>query len=471
MTTPMAENPSANNSTIKLTQDDVEKMKTLPKRTFIIGNIKQTGLYDENSKRFYFLDSSGKWTGRLAIINTPPAPPPPPENPAEPEESEEPPVHEPEAAPQPRAKARRKRDRKAGKDKSELNASRQKVLDALMVPISKKIPVTRMHVLVAAVIVFLIIMFLIIPAVNNVFSAPTVDTPPTHSTQITEEQPGQAEKPGISEQEAHPINTIKVIQARGILIPGDEISQENIQEAEISATDYELLRANGRVLYQWDVVSNLIGMVVNKYIPKGGYIASGDESDTYTPARNPWVNEQAGKTYVTIPLSEDLASSPLLNFGGKADINVTKKTTSQTTQQEDGTITTITSEKKYQFMSVIICDVLNSDQESIYPQYAALAAIPAGERLDYIRTLLQSDAFASSVTPAYIRIKIDAGTAEEIGDFSSKDVRYETFSLKNADEIDVTTDAKREFAAEARALSKTIQQAISLNMDTESKEN
>ncbi len=36
-----------NATTIKLTQEDVEKIKSLPKRTFLIGNLQQTGLYDE----------------------------------------------------------------------------------------------------------------------------------------------------------------------------------------------------------------------------------------------------------------------------------------------------------------------------------------------------------------------------------------------------------------------------------------
>lgn len=64
-----------NATTIKLTQEDVEKIKSLPKRTFLIGNLQQTGLYDEKTRRFYYLDTNGEWNGRLAIINTPPPPP------------------------------------------------------------------------------------------------------------------------------------------------------------------------------------------------------------------------------------------------------------------------------------------------------------------------------------------------------------------------------------------------------------
>lgn len=168
-------------------------------------------------------------------------------------------------------------------------------------------------------------------------------------------------------------------------------------------------------------------------------------------------------TYVTLPLDETTAASSLLNFGAKADITVTKKTTSQTSQQEDGTITTVTSEKKYPFTSIIICDIWNADQESIYPQYSSYLAIPAGERLDYIRdALLEDTDLERKLTPAYIRVKIDSTLATEIGDFNSNNITI-SYALHDANDIDVTTDAKREFASQARALDETINQAIALN--------
>ena len=338
------------------------------------------------------------------------------------------------------------------------------IMEKLHTPISKRLPLTWMHVVVIGIILLLLMVFVITPAVNRVFAPP--DVPPASSTEVTPPSGSQQGTEGENPQTSEPdptLSNIQVIQVKDIMIPGDTITEDNVQAAEISAADYELLRANGRILYQWETVNNLIGMVVNKYIPKGGYIASGDESATYTPASNPWVNEQAGMTYVTLPLDETTAASSLLNFGAKADINVTKKTTSQTTQQEDGTITTVTSEKKYPFISIIICDIWNADLQSIYPQYSSYLAIPAGERLDYIRdALLEDTDLERKLTPAYIRVKIDSTLATEIGDFNSNDITI-SYALHDANDIDVTTDAKREFASQARALDETINQAIALN--------
>lgn len=455
-----------NATTIKLTQEDVEKIKSLPKRTFLIGNLQQTGLYDEKTRRFYYLDANGEWNGRLAIINTPP-PPPPPSDEEEPEDegpSEDESVDDgSDGGDTPTSLA----DKAKGLFsflKKKGDSAESPIMEKLHTPISKRLPLTWMHVVIIGVILLLLMVFVITPAVNRVFAPP--DVPPASSTEVTpssgSQQGTEEENPQTSEPDPT-LSNIQVIQVKDIMIPGDTITEDNVQAAEISAADYELLRANGRILYQWETVNNLIGMVVNKYIPKGGYIASGDESATYTPASNPWVNEQSGMTYVTLPLDETTAASSLLNFGAKADITVTKKTTSQTSQQEDGTITTVTSEKKYPFTSIIICDIWNADQESIYPQYSSYLAIPAGERLDYIRdALLEDTDLERKLTPAYIRVKIDSTLATEIGDFNSNNITI-SYALHDANDIDVTTDAKREFASQARALDETINQAIALN--------
>lgn len=453
-----------NATTIKLTQEDVENIKTLPKRTFLIGNLQQTGLYDEKTKRFYYLDANGEWNGRLAIINTPPPPPSDNEEPEDADDSEDTAVDGSDDSDESSPSLTDKAKGLFSFLKKNGDSGTSPIMEKLRTPISKRLPLTWMHMLIIGSIFLLLMIFVITPAVNRVFEPP--DVPPASNTEVIPPSTSQQGSNGTPSQTSEPdptLSNIQVIQVKDIMIPGDTITTDNVQSAEISAADYELLRANGRILYQWDVVNNLIGMVVNKYIPKGGYIASGDESATYTPASNPWVNEQAGMTYVTLPLDETTAASSLLNFGAKADINVTKKTTSQTTQQEDGTITTVTSEKKYPFGSMIICDIWNADQESIYPQYSAYLAIPAGERLDYIRTaLLKDTSLEAKLTPAYIRVKIDSTIATEIGDFNSNNITI-SYALHDTNDIDVTSDAKREFASQARALDETINQAIALN--------
>ena len=455
-----------NSTTIKLTQEDVEKIKSLPKRTFLIGNLQQTGLYDEKTRRFYYLDANGEWNGRLAIINTPPPPPPPPDEDGPEDENDS----EDEAAD----------DNSEGGDaptsladkakglfsflKKKGDGTESPIMEKLHTPISKRLPLTWMHVVIIGVVLLLLMVFIITPAVNRVFAPP--DVPPASSTEVTPPSGSQQGTEGETPQTSEPdptLSNIQVIQVKDTMIPGDTITSDSVQSAEISAADYELLRANGRVLYQWDVVDNLIGMVVNKYIPKGGYVASGDESATYTPSSNPWDTEEDGKTFVTIPLTDEIASSADLNFGAKINIFVKKRTSTQTSQEGDDTIVTTTSEKSYTFASSVVCDILNSNEESLYPLYSAYLAIPAGERLNYLRTaLVEDETLGQRLTPAYIRVKIDSTSATEIGDFNSNSVTI-ALRIPDANDIDNTTDQKRDFASQARALDETINQAVALN--------
>ena len=455
-----------NSTTIKLTQEDVEKIKSLPKRTFLIGNLQQTGLYDEKTRRFYYLDANGEWNGRLAIINTPPPPPPPPDE-EEPEDegpSEEESVDDSsDGGDAPTSLA----DTAKGIFsflKKKGDGTESPIMEKLHTPISKRLPLTWMHVVIIGVVLLLLMVFIITPAVNRVFAPP--DVPPASSTEVTPPSGSQQGTEGETPQTSEPdptLSNIQVIQVKDTMIPGDTITSDSVQSAEISAADYELLRANGRVLYQWDVVDNLIGMVVNKYIPKGGYIASGDESATYTPSSNPWDTEEDGKTFVTIPLTDEIASSADLNFGAKINIFVKKRTSTQTSQEGDDTIVTTTSEKSYTFASSVVCDILNSNEESLYPLYSAYLAIPAGERLNYLRTaLVEDETLGQRLTPAYIRVKIDSTSATEIGDFNSNSVTI-ALRIPDANDIDNTTDQKRDFASQARALDETINQAVALN--------
>lgn len=458
-----------NKTTIKLTQEEIEQIKNLPKRTFLIGNIRQTGLYDEATKRFYYLDADGEWTGRLAIISTPP--------PQEPRSNED---DDPSKADENQDDSDDAEDGDEDNGEStslvdkakEIFSSLKKngdgaaspIMEKLRTPISKRIPLTWMHVLIVGIILILLMVFVITPAVNRVFAPP--DVPPASSTEVDTPSGAQSSPEGSNTQTSEPdptLSNIQVIQVKDTMIPGDTITSDCVQSAEISAADYELLRANGRVLYQWDVVNNLIGMVVNKYIPKGGYIASGDESATYTPSSNPWVTEEDGKTFVTIPLTDEIASSADLNFGAKINIFIKKRTSTQTSQEGDDTIVTTTSEKSYTFASTVVCDILNSNEESLYPLYSAYLAIPAGERLSYLRTaLVEDETLAQRLTPAYIRVKIDSTSATEIGDFNSNSVTI-ALRIPDASDIDNATDQKRDFASQARALDETIEQAIALN--------
>ena len=137
-----------NATTIKLTQEDVEKIKSLPKRTFLIGNLQQTGLYDEKTRRFYYLDANGEWNGRLAIINTPPPPPSDEEEPEDEGPSEDESVDDgSDGGDTPTSLA----DKAKGLFsflKKKGDGAESPIMEKLHTPISKRLPLTWMHVVV-----------------------------------------------------------------------------------------------------------------------------------------------------------------------------------------------------------------------------------------------------------------------------------------------------------------------------------
>lgn len=113
------------------------------------------------------------------------------------------------------------------------------------------------------------------------------------------------------------LNTIQVIQVKQDLIPGDVITEDVIQSATISAESYNQITLGGTNIYQYNRASSLIGKYATAYIPTGQYLAYNNVASAYTPPKNPWVNEQQGKVYVTAPLDDETATSVLLNLARK----------------------------------------------------------------------------------------------------------------------------------------------------------
>ena len=102
-----------------------------------------------------------------------------------------------------------------------------------------------MHVVVIGIILLLLMVFVITPAVNRVFAPP--DVPPASSTEVTPPSGSQQGTEGENPQTSEPdptLSNIQVIQVKDIMIPGDTITEDNVQAAEISAA--------GKSIYAYD---------------------------------------------------------------------------------------------------------------------------------------------------------------------------------------------------------------------------
>lgn len=350
-------------------------------------------------------------------------------------------------------------------DESEDGRSRLDALkESLEQPLFEKIPLTRKKLLV--IIGGMMVLFIIGSIASSVLFGGN-DTP-SNPTPIENQEPVDEPDPSL--------NTIQVIQVKQDLIPGDVITEDVIQSATISAESYNQITLGGTNIYQYNRASSLIGKYATAYIPTGQYLAYNNVASAYTPPKNPWVNEQQGKVYVTAPLDDETATSVLLNFGAKVDMTIKKETVRQTEAPDDSpdipgmthqtTIYQSVSIDTYEMQNVIVCDILNAEQVSIYDEYTKLMEIPAGEQLNYLRAaLLEDETLADTLTPAYIRIKIGIDQSDAIGDLSDKSISIK-YKLHDNSDIDTTTDAKREYAAQARALAETIRDAIHANAET-----
>ena len=341
---------------IELTKEDIAAIETLPRRQFRVGNKVEVGAYDEATNRFYYLDEEGNWAGRVSIVKT--RTPQPQEK--EDEDEEESASEEGEKS----AKGLARFLKRSGVEEKKSSA----IKEALNKPITPKLPFKWLHVVIIATVIMVVAVFLMQPSTQNVFGTADTEQPQTPVEQP--EQTGQSETP------ADPtLNSIQVIQVIDDLIPGDVVSVENIQTATVSAKTYNQITLGGTNIYQWDRADSLIGKYVTAYIPAGQYLAYSNVASAYTPAKNPWVNEQQGHVYVTAPLDNATASSELMNFGAKVDMTIKKETVMETeappeVQEIEGlehqnTVYQSISIDTYNMSNVIVCDLLNGDGESL----------------------------------------------------------------------------------------------------------
>lgn len=256
-------------------------------------------------------------------------------------------------------------------DESEDGRSRLDALkESLNQPLFEKIPLTRKKLLV--IIGGMMVLSIIGSIASSVLFGGN-ETPP-NPTPIENQEPVDEPDPSL--------NTIQVIQVKQDLIPGDVITEDVIQSATISAESYNQITLGGTNIYQYNRASSLIGKYATAYIPTGQYLAYNNVASAYTPPKNPWVNEQQGKVYVTAPLDDETATSVLLNFGAKVDMTIKKETVRQTEALDDSpdipgmthqtTIYQSVSIDTYEMQNVIVCDKAPGKAMTYADKYALM---------------------------------------------------------------------------------------------------
>lgn len=458
-----------------LSQQEIDEIMALPDRSFLIAGIERKGKFNEETGVFYLLNDDGTLNGRIA--KTVRRDRPPDEQTVEETKKENQKLPDgPEEKKDKPAKVKAKGSLVAKLHKlagdTEYSENKTSEADELGIGgeelVEEQPKPKRSFGKIACVIGLVAVL-----AIAAIAAFPKDDASPDTPSDPTET---------VSTPDAT-LKTIAVIQVTSDLVPGDYISEDNVQQADISAETYNQIYLSSSKLYQWSRCEALMGDRVVTYIPRGQYLSYDNVASVYLQPANPWMPEAEGTAYVMLPLTDEVIKEKGINYGSIVNLSVTKQTVKEIETEEEGEEVPRTEVPgldhqmsvqqsyivdTYGLSNIVICDLLNSDKESLYPAYTSWMSIPTGERLTYVRDRFNADdGLAGSMAPAYAMIRITTEQAAELGDLTGDNIKV-TFG-DNAG-ADTDTDIKASYAAEATALRNVIAEAIQLNREAKEAE-
>lgn len=270
--------------------------------------------------------------------------------------------------------------------------------------------------------------------------------------------------PGTTQTE--PVGeSVSIVQVLHPLIPGDQITESDIQEAVVSTETYNQITLQGTNLYQWQRADTLLGMYVQEYIPAGQYVAFSSVGAAYDPPVSLWSPD----TYIDIPLTEEQAISRIWMPGEIVSVTIRKQTSSENAVADSqkqlasgGAQTTVQQQITVVETSIpetTICDVLTGEDAtgSMYETLAELSSIPAGEQADYLANASKQDTFTSYWDQKYIHIYLPQSDIDAIGDIT--DPEGVTITIEPTGEYSRTDEARTSFVSSAQA---TIQNVLAV---------
>lgn len=432
--------------TKKLSSEQVAYVMGLPTRTVIVSNNQQTIAYDEEKKIVFFLDDRGFPTGRAAKVDD--------------RIADE--LKKPEKEDTVETRPTKEEKPSVGKDKETESKSRKKKLGKRLRRIAgvkteepeKTIPeegVSKKSRKKSVILLFVCASFICVVAWIQ------------SKGNDTESSSNGAEGP---------LEAIDVIQVTTDLIPGDLITTENIQKVTISSEVYNQISLSSVSLYQWSRSDSLIDSYAVEYIPKGCYLTYNNVNAVFQQPGNPWEKDVEGKTFVSIPIPEDVSGKSDITYGSMIDLTIVKETvlevgekTEETEEaKEEVKIEGLEHKKSVQQSSqvdtyglsqVVVCDLLDESSNSLYPKYTSWISIPSGEQHTYLKEKIkENDALLTALSPSFIRIQVTDAQAKALGDLTGKDVQVK---IKVLDKTDQSSDAKSLYTAGAKSLVETVE--------------
>ena len=412
-----------------------EEIMKLPPRSVRIAGLLQQGLWDADTGTIYLIDKNGTLTGRCARIT----PPPMQDHPVPASDLvDKVPVQGGQIAVTP-TKGISARHRKHQQTKREQRGQ-------FKLQGSKRI----LLFLGCCLLIILAVCAALLPRSRSTDSGP-ISSPPS-------------------------LASITVIQVNRDLMPGEVLTESDIQAAPVSSEVYNQISLTGTNLYQWDRRDGLIGMYASAFLPKGQYLSYSSISSVFEVPLNPWGNSSGQVVIVDVPLTEATPGSYTL--GSNVDIVIQRRTTTEVQSEPPETISFGTNFSKtssvsqstrideFTISNVTIANLITADGLDLYRLYFALASIPAGEQLHYLSEQMTDPAFVANVTPRWIRILITQEASDILGDLYDGNT---SAVIRVTDGADTGSTEKADMYAKAKALDALLN-SICLGGDNDARE-
>lgn len=420
---------------------DASAIKSFPLRVIQANGKTYKGYYDEDNLLIYLSDEYGNPTGKRARLKK-----------ALPPEETYDDEYDDNYAVKDKAKELittaqktvEKAAENASKKKNQLSNDVRSVKENRNNYDKGKTPVGKILLVISAVLVSIILIlvgvkYLILPSITLT------------STEITYEE-----------------GKIMVIEIKEDVVPGDEITEDNLQACNIDSQTYNQIAINGNDLYRWEQKDNIIGMYATEYISAGHYITTNSVTKTYKSPENPWNINSDTLESAEIPINiSDFDRTELL-IGAKVDLHfeisrkednnsetLSTETAGATVMKEESIVTT----DSYTIKNVTVSNILTSSGGDLFEIYSALISIPEGNREHYLKNAAKYDKeYVSSITPAKICIFVDKDYASALNKAISNGY---TVEVELIDSNDISSTEKKEFFDNEVILMESISEILS----------
>lgn len=397
-----------------LSEAEVERIKSLPKRSVTVGKESKSGYFDAENYVLYQCKEDGSLTGVSFNIKRPSTTPTPTPQSSSPAEAE-------------KKNPDEEKEKKFGKA--------QKIGAGVA--------------LAAAVLV----------GCSMVFG------------QSGQTQQDPSILPGVSKNAVGP-ETVKVIRTTRALIPGQQVSMADFETVEMSSSNYNQFAMFARDLCLWSRADQLVGGYVNQYMPDGHYIELSDIGSSAPVSVPPWAADVTYSWEVVLP---EQSRDGSITFGSIVDVLVKETTNNQVASgapSGDGVTTTIDEINRIEthaLNGMTVVDVLNAQGNSLYATYQAYANIPLSERREYLASAMRDDPdLEEQISPCYVILNATDKQSEIISKLGGKN-SY-SVSIKTVIGSDTSSEAKAQCINDFAGVKDSIDAAIAYNKQLDAEE-